>query len=181
MNLRTALITSTLLVTPLFVRAQTGVPVPSQLSTAHTAFLASGAASAGGARQSLIAQMIYTSTYKALVADGQYRLAAAPSQAELSMIVSTDMAYSDVTNGSSIAFPFLRLDIYDTATHSLLWTLEEPVRGAWREKSFQKNIDDAVALLVSDLKTLAAGSIPGNPTTPKPEPVKTRISDEGKK
>lgn len=183
MNLQAALVASVLCAAPVTLHAQSSgsIPVPSQLATAHTAFLGSGAAPAGGARQSLIARMIYSSTYNALATAGQYRLVATPSQAEVSMVVSTEMAYSDVTHGNSFGYPFLRLEIYDTATHALLWTLDEPVQGAFREKSFQKNIDAAVALLVSDLKTVAAGAIPGGSDAPKPETTKTRLSDEGKK
>jgi hypothetical protein len=171
-----------LLISSISVSAQSPspIPAPSQFATAHTAFLASGSAPAAGARQALVAEMVYSSLYRSLSASGQYHLLAAPADAELSMIISTEMFVSDATNGSSIPYPYLRLEIYDTKTHALLWALDEPLQGAFREKTFEKNVDEAVASLAADLKTLAAGSIPGDPSTAT-VPTKTRFSDEGKK
>jgi hypothetical protein len=156
------------------------VPVPSQLATAHTAFLASGSAPGAGRYEPLIAQMVYTSFYKSLSAAGQYHLVGGPADAELSMVISSQSHVSAVTNGSSFDANFIRLEIYDIKTHTLLWAIDEPLEGAYREKTFQKNVDKSIAALISDLKTLAGGALPGDSDTPKPEPTKTRFSDEGK-
>lgn len=180
MNLRAALITSTMLLVTSAAIAQTPAPVPTQLATVRTIFLASGAAPGGG-HETAIAQIVYSSTYHALSAAGRYHLAGTPAEAELSMIVSTQSS-SNVFNGDSIGGPFIRLEIYDIKTHTLLWALDEPVNGAFREKTFQKNVGESIAKLMDDLKTLASGTIPGDLTTnPKPEPTKTHLSDEGKK
>lgn len=93
------------------------------------------------------------------------------------MVISLQTNVSDATNGTSLESSFLCLDIYDTATHALLWTLDEPVNYFFKKK----DLDGGVTALMDDLKTLAAGNIPGSPDVTKPEPTKTRLSDEGKK
>jgi hypothetical protein len=108
------------------------------------------------------------------------------------MIVSTQSHVSSVSGGDSFNAFFLRLEIYDVKTHTLLWALDESVNGAFREKTFQKNVDQSVAALMVDLNALANGTIPGTATSPKVEPTdanseptkssskstKTRLSDE---
>jgi len=184
MKHRITLIALIMLISSMNLSAQTlaPIPAPSQFATARTAFLASGSAPAAGPRQALVTQMVYSSFYRSFSAMGKYRLVTAPADAELSMVLSTDSFVSDTTNGNSFASPYLRLEIYDTKTHTLLWTLDEPIEGAFREKTFQRNIDDSVAALIGDLKTLASGNIPADPVTnPRPEPTKKRFSNEGKK
>jgi hypothetical protein len=181
MKHRITLISSVLLISslPLSAQSPATIPAPSQLGTAHTAFLASGSAPGAGPREFLIAQMVYASTYKSLSSSGQYRLVGAPADAEMSMVISTNITISDVINGGSLNSAFIRLEIFDVKTHTLLWALDEPIQGAFREKTFQKNVDESIAALMNDLKTLASGVIPGDPTAaPKPEPTKTRLSNE---
>lgn len=191
MNRRTVLVSAMLLVAsiPCLPQPASTVPVPAQLGAAHTAFLGSGSAPGGGPKASLITQMVYSSVYRSL-SSGPYHLVGAPAEAELSLVISTDGGIVDVINGSSINSAFLRLDIYDTKTHSLLWALGEPVAGAFREKTFQKNVDESAVALRNELKILAAGNIPGNTSAdtqadpasaPEPKSTKTRFSDQGKK
>lgn len=136
------------------------VPVPSQFATAKTAFLASGGAPAGSSHEKQIVSMLYSSVYQALASAHLYQMTATPSQADLSMIVSLGAFTTDVTNGSSFEYNFLRLSVYDTRTHALLWNVDEPLAGAFREKTFQKNIDTTSSKVMADLKTLSSGAIP---------------------
>jgi len=128
---------------------------------------------------------VYASVYAAL-AKSHYQLVSTPSDAELSLVISTDEQVSDATHGNSVGFSFLRLEIYDTKTHTLLWTVEEPIEGAYREQTFRKNVDKSAATILNDLNLLATGKIPGETdanqsTTTQPTTTKTRFSDEGKK
>ena len=140
---------------PLSAQSANAVPVPSQFATARTVFLASGSAPGSGTHEVLIARMVYSSFYRSLSTAGRYHLVSAPADADLSMVISAD----------SLNEPSLQLDIYDIKTHTLLWTLDEPLLGAFREKTFQKNIDKTVAALMNDLKSLASGEVPGGPAT----------------
>lgn len=148
---------------PLSAQPTSAVPVPAQFATAHTVFLASGAAPGTGGKEVLIAQMVYSTFYRSLSAAGRYRLVSAPADAELSMAISTQDAISGVMQGDSVDELFLRLEIFDVKTHTLLWVLDEPLNGAFREDTFQKNVDKSVAALMSDLNSLASGAVPDKP------------------
>ena len=182
MNYRIAIISLSLFMACIKLDAQSAdaVPVPSQFATAQTAFLASASAPGVGGRETLIAQIIYSSLYKSLSSGGQYRLVSAPADSELSMIISAHAHVSSVVNGSSFDATYLRLEVYDVKTHTLLWALDEPIQGAFRQKTFQKNVDKSIASLNNDLKQLASGAVPGDAASSTPQPIKTSISSEKK-
>jgi hypothetical protein len=169
MKHRIALISFALLTSSMSHSAQSSgtAPVPSQL--AQTALLASS-----GGHEPLIAQMVCSSVYKCFSTIGKCHIVATPADAKLSQ-----SHISAVTGGSSIDSFFLHLDIYDTKTHSLLWALEEPIDGAFRGKTLDKNVNEAVPSVDNDLKLLGNGAVLGDPSAaPKPESSKTRLSDE---
>lgn len=143
--------------------AQTTPPmtasVPSQFATARTAFLSNAGAPTFGVREKEASTMAYESVYKALGADGHYKLTGAPAEAELSFEISIGEVDS-VLGGSSISSGYLRLAAYDVKTHCLLWNIDEPVKGAFRAASFLKNIDEATTKLTVDLHSLIAGKQP---------------------
>ncbi len=144
-------------------------PVPTQLTSAKTIFLGNG----GALFENKYGTFAYNSLYQKLSALNRYQLKGAPADAELSFEVSLNIAVSDATNGTSISRPYLNLVIRDVKTHTLLWTLSERISGAFREKSLEKNIDEAVAKIVADLNTLTSV----NTATALPassEPAKTR-------
>jgi hypothetical protein len=151
-----------LLATALCAQTPAAVPVPSQLATAHTAFLASAAAPGLGRYENVIINLVYTDAYQALVKANHYQLLAAPAGAELSMTISVHNQIITVMRGDSMDGFFLRLEIYDTKTHSLLWAIDEPIQGAFREKTFAKNLDTSIALLMTDLNLLTTGKLPGD-------------------
>jgi hypothetical protein len=47
-----------------------------------------------------------------------------------------------------------RLVIFDRKTHYILWTFTESIAPAYFQKIHDRNFDDALAALVSDLKNL---------------------------
>jgi hypothetical protein len=145
--------------------AQTPVPVPSNFATAKTAFLASEGAPDLATKEKEGISILYSSMYKALLAASIYKLETNPAAADLSMSVSIGNISMDF-NGNSLANPFIRLSIRDTKTQSLLWNIDETLKGAWREKTFEKNVDTCTAQIIADLKQLAAGTSPSN--TPAP-------------
>lgn len=147
---------------PLTAQAPVAVRVPSQLATAKTVFLASGSAPTSGSNQSVIAQMVYSSVYTSLSAAGRYHLVSTPAEAELSMIISIQSYNSSVAFDSSTEYSFLRLEIYDVKTHTLLWALNEPIDIDFpNKKGLQKKVGQSVAALMVDLNGLASGAIPG--------------------
>ncbi|WP_188758607.1 hypothetical protein [Edaphobacter acidisoli] len=134
------------------------VPVPSQFATAHNIFLAAGGAPALGNRAKLATNMSYDSMYHALETLTQYHLVANPASSDLAMETSIHVAVGNA--GNQFNSVSLRLVVRDTKTQTLLWILDEPLDGAFREKTFQKNLDDAASHLAQDLKVLSEGREP---------------------
>ena len=54
--------------------------------------------------------------------------------------------------------PQLDLSILDARTHFLLWRITQPVEGALRGKTWDKNFNSGMADLLSAIKKLAAPS-----------------------
>jgi hypothetical protein len=127
------------------------VAVPSQFATAHTLFIGYGGA--GGLTNIESTATLYTSAYHGL-SSGPYRLTTTPADADLSAVFSGEGA------PGSAGVTFIRLAVFDTKTHALLWIIDERVNGGFKKDSFQKNIDESVAKIVAALNSLAAGKLP---------------------
>ena len=163
---------------PLFAQASRPIaPLPSQLSTAHTLFLANA-----GSTENIESTNAYYGVYLALAANNRYHLTETPAEAELSLEVSLDNQISSISNGNSDTDIVLRLAIRDTKTHSLIWTLFEPVvHYGSNQKTLDKNLDAAVSRIVDDLNSLAptgdqANKLPQASQSSPAQPTKTRFS-----
>jgi hypothetical protein len=162
---------------PLFAQASHPIaPLPSQLRAAHTLFLANA-----GSTENVDSANAYYGVYLALAANNRYHLTETPAEAELSLEVSLDNQMSSVSNGNSYTHTVLRLVIRDTKTHSLIWTLFEPVVGEGsNQKTLDKNLDAAVSRIVDDLNSLAptgdqANKLPQASQSSPAQPTKTRF------
>jgi hypothetical protein len=149
------------------------VPVPAQFATAQTVFLGAAGAPALGNQAKVATGMVYESMYLALTSMKRYRLAAAPADSDLAMEVSMVAVGKAGNQFNSVS---MRLTVYDTKTHALLWIIDEPVDGAFLERTFQNNVNDATSRIVADLNVLASGTIPGDSASPQPK--KARMSQE---
>jgi hypothetical protein len=138
------------------------LPAPAQFATAKKIFLGSGGAPGTGFNERLFSSQIYTTMYQSLQASGRYQMQTAPSDAELGMTISVIRFSSSVTNGNSGDITSLRLEITDIKTRTLLWAIDEPLQGAFREKTFEKNVGSSISAMMADLNALAAGQIPGS-------------------
>jgi hypothetical protein len=157
-------------------------PLPAQLTSAKTVFLANAGSSAGSADYNQLAIIAYNSSYQALVAENNYHLTLTPTDADLIFEIS-------VIGDGRLFTGRTRLVVRDVKSQSLLWTISEDIKASSREKEFQKNAAISAAKLVSDLNTLitvAPVSVPAAkvsaPTAPTINassiPKKTRLSDE---
>jgi hypothetical protein len=139
--------------------AQTAVvPVPSQFASAHTVFLSQDGAPALGGKAKLVSNMIYESMYRSLAASKLYTLTGSPADAELTMAVSVLITVG--TSNNNFNNISVRLVVRDRKTQALLWTFDEPLDGAFREKTFQHNVDTASGRIADDLKALSQGEEP---------------------
>jgi hypothetical protein len=145
----------------LMARAQSGSknpvtpgPVPAQIASAKSVFISN---TAPDGMPSIILEKFgepnrpYGQLYAAMKTWGRYELASAPGDADL--VLEIHFMRSDYTGGVGEGAEFY-LSILDAKTHFVLWTLVEPVEGAVRKVSWEKNIDASVNALVNDLKML---------------------------
>jgi hypothetical protein len=136
-------------------------PVPQAILSAKRVFLANGGADGGLFPEPFSGDPNrgYFSLYTQLKAMAKYDLVDDPSQADLvvniSLVAPTGPHNDQKTLGTADPLPFFRLVIYDAKSHFALWTITEPIYIAFRQKTHDKNFDDAMANLTADLKALS--------------------------
>jgi hypothetical protein len=139
---------------PLFaprVFAQPAAPVPAQIASAKTAFLANAGSTPANPQLAVLA---YNSVYQDIAQSHGYRLTAAPADADLVLEVSVVSVFE---GGVSFA-QYIQLAVRDEKSQSLLWTLSESIPPAAREKTLEKNVTDTAQKVAADLATLASGN-----------------------
>jgi hypothetical protein len=90
----------------------------------------------------------YNRFYAAMKTSGRYEVVAAPADADLVFEIR-------FTSSGTPWEPQFGLSIMESRTHFVLWTLVEPVQGAIRKATFEKNVAQGMANLMDDLKKLA--------------------------
>lgn len=99
----------------------------------------------------------YNSTYAALQAWGHWQLVSAPENSDLVLVVRFTAPADSVTK---VYAPQIELTILDSKTHFPLWTLTQPVAGAFREATWKKNYAGGITEIVAQLKALVAPAAP---------------------
>ena len=144
--------------------ATTIAPVPAPILTAQKIFLANGGADLISAEAFKKAGQIeepYNSTYTGLRAWGHWQLVPAPESADLVLVVRFTAPIDSYSNGLPLSSsPQIELTIFDGKTHFPLWALTQPVNGAFRKNTWQKNYADGIAGLIGQLKSLTATAAP---------------------
>lgn len=129
-------------------------PIPGQIVNAKNVFISNTAPD--GMPSDILERFgepnrPYDQLYAAMKQWGHYELADSPANSDLVLEIHFTRSYATGGLGEGAEF---YLSILDTKTHFVLWTLVEPVEGAVRKVSWEKNIDDSVGRLVSDLKVI---------------------------
>jgi hypothetical protein len=129
-------------------------PLPSQIGTAKKAFISNVGVGT---------DKTYNAFYAAIKSWGQYELVTAPADADLVLEISFSTRISGVTGSkesgcSSINESQFKLVLVDPKTRIPLWTVSETVQPFNRQKTGEKNSQDAMNKLVGDLKSLTAQS-----------------------
>ena len=136
----------------LCAQATASAPLPTQLLTANTAFLANAGI------DNTTSTEAYNAFYQGLDTWNHFHLKPTPAAAELTFELSINTLVSNVNNGSSLNTTYLQLVIRDTKTGALLWSLSENIRPAGRQKTLDKNLNDAATKLIEDLKAVTTTS-----------------------
>lgn len=129
-------------------------PVPAQIASAKSVFISNTAPD--GMPSNILENFgepnrPYDQLYAAMKSWGRYQLAGSPEDADLVLEIHFTRSFQTGGLGEGAEF---YLSVLDEKTHFVLWTLVEPVEGAVRKVSWERNIDSSVDRLVSDLRMM---------------------------
>lgn len=136
-------------------------PVPAQIVAGRKVFISNGGADI--LSQSLFKRagepdQAYNHFYSAMQTWARYEIVSTPGEADLVFEIS--FSAPQYYNGTLTSYgPHFELRVLDGKTHFLLWSLTEPVEGAFRKATWLKNFDHGLDSLMDDLKKLAAPSV----------------------
>ena len=144
--------------------AAPAAPVPSQILAAKRVFIANAGAEQpwyDNAQFSGGPDRAYNQLYAALKSWGRYELVGAPADAdllfEIQFICPPTVAAGNQGGDSLAGRPFdpqLRLVIRDPKTNALLWVFSERAQWAVLQGNRDKNFDQALGRIVSDVQGL---------------------------
>jgi hypothetical protein len=138
----------------------TAGPVPPAVLTAKTVFVANAGADGGLFPHPFSGDPNrgYDQFYAALQGLGQYELVSDPSQADVVLELRLTAPYgptnANKVNGAADPLPTFRLEIYDRRSHYLLWALTESIEIAVKQKTHDRNFDEALTNLLADFQAL---------------------------
>lgn len=130
-------------------------PVPPLIASAKTVFLSNGGTD--NVLRSAFAKagdgnLAYDDLYLSMKSWGHYTVVASPGEADLVLEIRVVAPY----DGKDSYDPQSTIDVFDGRTHFLLWSFAEPLKGAFRKSTFEKNVQQSVDAAVATLKQLAA-------------------------
>lgn len=140
-------------------------PIPAQIATAHRVFIAN----AGGddpfpTEMHLFSGGVdrpYNEFYAAIKNSGRYDIVGSPSEADLLFEIRFAVMTGPLCRDSGGYDSQFRLEIRDAKTNSLLWTFTEHVPWAILDGNRNKNFDQALARVVTDVLGLATRASSG--------------------
>jgi len=146
------------------------VPVPAQILTAKKVFVVNGGADAGAYPAPPFSgepERAYNNFYAAMKTWGHYQLVGAPSDADLLIEIQFILRWGPVLRGDTASLDAqFRVVIRDPKTQAMLWAMTEQVESAVLQGNRDKNFDQALARLETNLEQLTAPSTFGDATTP---------------
>jgi len=140
-------------------------PVPPAIAAAKTIFISNAGADSGLFPEPFTGDpdRAYTELYASLKAFGKWDLISDPSDAdlvlEIQLTAPNGPSRGSKVNGASDPVPMVRLVVYDRKTHYVLWALTESIEIAFRQKTHDKNFDEAIAAIVNGFESIS-GKLP---------------------
>lgn len=137
------------------------MPIPRALREAKTIFISNAGADSGLFPEPFSGEpsRAYRQFYEALKAAGTFQIVDDPVEAdlvlELQLTAPSGPNHADKQNGTSDPLPMFRLVIFQQKTHYVLWALTQSIDAAIKQKTHDRNFDDALNTLVSQLQALA--------------------------
>ena len=141
-------------------------PVPAQILAAKKVFVVNAGADVGAypvAPFSGAPERAYNSFYAAMKTWGHYQIVGTPSEADLLIEIRLTVRPGVVQHGDSTYWDAqFRVVISDPKAHAMLWALTEQVENASLQGNRDKNFDQALARIMTDLERLTAPSTFGD-------------------
>src|SRR5579864_4927055 len=127
-------------------------PLPVQLMNAKRIFIANGAGDNDPSitRYTNGPDGLYNQFYADMKALGRFDLVSSSTDADVVLELMVDYAVFN----QQVPYPRFRVEVRDSRSNVLLWSLSEPVNGAILAKSGRKNVAQALSKLADDLKKL---------------------------
>ena len=145
---------------PGFVRAQgkpiEPAPIPTQISSAKRVFIANAGSDDPGIVEALYSggpDRAYDQFYAAMKSSGSYQLVGSPAEADLLFEIRFTVIPDRDAHGAAAVF---RLEIRDPKMNALLWAYNEHAEWALLESNRNKNFDQALARMATDVAGLTA-------------------------
>ena len=154
-----------------FVRAEgkqiEPAPIPTQISSAKRVFIANAGSDDPGLVEELFSggpDRAYNQIYAAMKRSGGYELVGSPGEAdllfEIRLTVIADRRptgfWSSTVQETQINDAVFRLEIRDPKMNALLWAYNEHMEWAILESNRNKNFDQALARMATDVAGLTA-------------------------
>lgn len=140
-------------------------PVPSQISMAKKVFVVNAGENQPFLNDPIFTggqQRMYDEFYAGMKASARYELVGAPADADLSFEIemSVNRAGPRVSQEPNIFGdipydPYFRLVVRDPKSNAILWVLIEHVQWAILQGNRDKNFDQAIERLISDVQWMA--------------------------
>jgi hypothetical protein len=129
-------------------------PVPAEILAAKKVFVSNGGTDSSMPTEQYTgeAYRAYNQLYGALQKSARFQLVSTPSEADLVIEVSAHVAVK--------AQDRVRLTIYETKSHFVLWRMDSWVELSLRRATRDRNFDSAVTKLASDFEKLAGPQEP---------------------
>jgi hypothetical protein len=127
-------------------------PIPEEIAAAKTIFISNLGADPGGV-QILLDEIkdpgaLYNRFYAAMKSWGHFQIVGSPADADLVITLN-------LVDHPEVA-PRMNLVIFDEKSHFPLWTISEPLQGAVRKATWQKNFSTCINSLIADFKRIAS-------------------------
>ena len=136
---------------PALLAQAPAAPIPSQILTAKKVFISNAGGEYDAGIWSGGRERSYNEFYAAMKSWGRYELVSSPGDADL--VFQVGLRYFTT-------FPRFKLTVLDPKTQIALWTFVEIVPIDGSQKNRNKNFDNGIDQLVSDLKALTAQPAP---------------------
>ncbi len=143
--------------TPAPASGPPAAPLPAALGTAHKLFLGNA-----GDQDNADCLRAYNDLYAALDGFKHYELVGDPSASDLVLELHYEFSLGAGVNGGTNTPRQFRLILLDPKTHVVLWTLVERTNYASLERNRNKNLDEVVGVLATDLDQLLSAKPPAN-------------------